>query len=1004
MGLFDRIAGQLGELITPDDVRAHVDRGAALLEGGDYDGAVRELSLALGARPDHPRAALLLGWAELRRGRPDVAEQALRGVLASRPDLAEAEIALGEALQMLGRFDEAREAFTRGLDGGVSDTRLRGEAGRGLGRLYLAAGRGDKAVRELRKAAAALPGDAEVQRLLGEALLGRGDLDGARLCLERASGFHGDGGTASEVTSTSNDLASRNLAEALTLLGETYRRSERLADAEAAWRRAVAVDLASAAPWLGLSELSRAAGEREAAHSHANEALRRAGDERTRVPAYLALARSEGDPAAAMAHYQAALAHAGEASQRALLDEALHFALRAEALARPSAERVATSLAIEAGRLGALLLARDGLSPATLLAADLTVPERSDALAAVALAAFAEGSLDEADRLVALALTQETLEALLASACLALARAELEHEERLALARSLRRAAQLASPDDHRARALLARLHRASHPPLTDALRRLDSADERLHVLLRAAHRQLQGAAETSDLAPELARVAEILDRPLLLTVMGEFNAGKSTFVNALLGEEVAPMGITPTTATINVLKYGVERGGRVVYRDDRVRQVPWSEVGALLRSLDEEEATRIRYVEVLYPLETLQRVNIVDTPGLNSIRPEHEATAREFIAQADAVIWLFTCRQPGTKSEREALLKIREAHKRALGVVNQIDRVESEADRDELLAHLRDGFGELVEGLVPFSAREALLGRSDPERRARSNREALEHALEEHYYARAKSIQRGQATRRLRALVEQALKRAEAAREQGPRDALIEARRAGDEARARLPRFLNDERLALVADLDEVYAQAAREVLDFVRPRRSAFGENQATPADRDFLVGLVEEQLGALASTSSRRVGDEARRMVAALARVAPREAEALLGEELRLLDEQVYGRYRAFTRGFLRGGRVDEFFLRALPRLELGEQAIRRALLRDLPALDVLEAELLAPLHRFAHRFVDELARRADALLADEGLRRMELEERLVLPLTELTDALSGLPPDEDAEAPR
>lgn len=1003
MGLFDRIAGQLGELITPDDVRLHVDRGQALLDGGDYDGAVRELSLALGARPDHPRAALLLGWAELRRGRPAAAEQALRGVLAARPDLAEAEIALGEAMQGLGRFDEAREAFTRGLDGGVSDARLRGEAGRGLGRLYLAAGRGDKAVRELRKAAAALPGGAEVQRLLGEALLGRGDLDAARLCLERASGFRSDGDAAAlpEVSSISNDLISRNLGEALTLLGECYCQLERPADAEAAWRRAVAVDSIGTAPWLGLSRLARAAGDQETALAHANEALRRSKDDRTRSEARLALARAEADPGAALEHYRAVLAIADEAKRRSILDEALHLALRAAMPASGDATAEAGApFMLEAGRLGALLLACDGLSAQTARPGDLTVPERSDALAALALAALAAGDTDKAIRSATLALTQETLEARLASARIALAAEDPSREDRAEIAGSIRRAAQLAPPDDHRPRALLARLYRAARPRLAELP---GSDDERLHALLRAAHRQLQGAAETSDLAPEVARVVEILDRPLLLTVMGEFNAGKSTFVNALLGEQVAPMGITPTTATINVLKYGTERGGRVVYRDDRVRQVPWSEVGALLRSLDEEEATRIRYVEVLYPLETLQRVNVVDTPGLNSIRPEHEATAREFIAQADAVIWLFSCRQPGTRSEREALLKIREAHKRALGVVNQIDRVESDADREALLGHLRDGFGGLVEALVPFSAREALLGRDDPERRTRSNRAALERALEEHFYARAKAIQRGQATRRLRALVEQARTRAAAALEVGPLAALTEARRATHEAGERLARFLGDERLALVANLDELYAQAAREVLDFVRPRRTAFSENQATPADRDFLVGLVEEQLGALASASGRRVGDEALRMAAALRRVVPREADALLGEELRLLDEQVYGRYRAFTRGFLRGGRVDEFFLRALPRLELGEQSIRRALLRDLPALDVLEAELLGPLRRFARRFLDALLHLADGLLADESLRRLELEERLIVPLTELATALSALPSDDrDADS--
>ena len=55
---------------------------------------------------------------------------------------------------------------------------------------------------------------------------------------------------------------------------------------------------------------------------------------------------------------------------------------------------------------------------------------------------------------------------------------------------------------------------------------------------------------------------------------MGEFNAGKSSFVNALAGAEVAPVGVTPTTATINVLRYGAARRARVIYHDGTARDL----------------------------------------------------------------------------------------------------------------------------------------------------------------------------------------------------------------------------------------------------------------------------------------------------------------------------------------------------------------------------------------------------------------------------------------------
>src|SRR5262249_1435836 len=61
----------------------------------------------------------------------------------------------------------------------------------------------------------------------------------------------------------------------------------------------------------------------------------------------------------------------------------------------------------------------------------------------------------------------------------------------------------------------------------------------------------------------EIARAQAGLDQSLLVTVMGEFSSGKSSFVNAFIGADVAPTGITPTIATINVVRYGRDRGGR---------------------------------------------------------------------------------------------------------------------------------------------------------------------------------------------------------------------------------------------------------------------------------------------------------------------------------------------------------------------------------------------------------------------------------------------------------
>jgi tetratricopeptide (TPR) repeat protein len=945
VGIFDRIADQLGDLIVPDDVRMHVEMGAASLERGDLDLAVKELRRAIELRPDHHRAAYLLGLALARKGDLAGAEAALEGAVRERADFAEALVALGETRRRQGRTEAAAETFRKALEAGVADGALRGEACRGLGAAYLELGRLDRAVRELRKAVAQLPDDIESQGLLGRALAQRGDLDAARVCLERAA--------------QSKALGGESGARALGALGEVYLQLGRPGDAEVSFARALTLDERLAGARLGLSRARLAAGDAAGAHGHALQALAenpRSAEAHLQVGRALARVRS-WEPALA-ALDQALISAEGDARDR-VLDEALHVALQADLPRRA---------AVYADR--ALAEAEN----------NRTAPPQ-EALAAAALARLDEGDRAGAAALLARAEGREGPELLMARA-----RVELAGNQPVAAAAILRRAIELA-PDDARPRQRLAEVYRASR----------GEAPADLNALLRAAQKLAAAAPELGDLAPEAARLIDVLDRPLLVTVMGEFNAGKSSFVNALVGEDVAPTGITPTTATINLLKYGAERAGRVVYRDDTVRDVPWAEVPELLRGLDEAEARRIRLVEVLYPLETLQRVNVVDTPGLNSILPEHEEAARGFIAQADAIIWLFSCGQAGKASEREALEQIRGEKKKALGVLNKIDRVEDPKQLEEILAHLRGGFGELVETLVPFSAREALAGRGDPARLARSNKVELERVLEERFFARSKSIKREAAARRLRALLDEASARVEAELANGRAgeiERVVAAVRADRVLFER--RFLGEERLRLVGELDELWTGCAREVLDFVRPRRWAFGSNQAAPADRDFLLGLVEEKLGVLGDRSRVRVVVESRRALDAVHAVSP--DLALADDHLRLLGESVYGRHRAFARGYLRGGRVDDFFTRVLPKLDLDEPSLRRALERDMPSLDVADAELLAPLRAWSAHLFDDLLARLKRVGDAEELRRFEIEERLAHPLGAMREAL------ERVEAPR
>ena len=217
-------------------------------------------------------------------------------------------------------------------------------------------------------------------------------------------------------------------------------------------------------------------------------------------------------------------------------------------------------------------------------------------------------------------------------------------------------------------------------------------ADERkLLAEIRAALAELGAGAD--DLAT-LDRSIEQLDELFLLVVAGEFNAGKSAFVNALVGEKILAEGVTPTTAGIHVLGWG--------------------------ETVDANSPPEAPYTRVTAPVELLRRVNIVDTPGTNAIQREHEAITRGFVPRSDLVLFVTSADRPFTESERAFLDSIREWGKKIVVVINKIDILESQDDVERVVAFVTEGAGRLLGEAPPVfsvSARRALAEKSAPGR-----------------------------------------------------------------------------------------------------------------------------------------------------------------------------------------------------------------------------------------------------------------------------------------------
>ena len=186
-----------------------------------------------------------------------------------------------------------------------------------------------------------------------------------------------------------------------------------------------------------------------------------------------------------------------------------------------------------------------------------------------------------------------------------------------------------------------------------------------------------------------LASLVHEMDELFLLVVVGEYNSGKSTFINALLGDEVFAMGDLPTTRAISILRYGKAGPPEAI-----------------------DENTNLYH----YPLEVLRDLDIVDTPGTNSIERMEEAITRQFVPRADLVLFVTSLLQPLTASELDFLAHIREWGKKVVFVVNGVDRRNSDDQVDrvrEYLTHeITQRLGATAPTLYFISALQALRGK----------------------------------------------------------------------------------------------------------------------------------------------------------------------------------------------------------------------------------------------------------------------------------------------------
>jgi small GTP-binding protein len=420
---------------------------------------------------------------------------------------------------------------------------------------------------------------------------------------------------------------------------------------------------------------------------------------------------------------------------------------------------------------------------------------------------------------------------------------------------------------------------------------------------------ELAAVPATADDATTLAESIRQLDELFLLVVVGEFNAGKSAFINALLGARVLEEGVTPTTSQIHLIRHGAAVSSEVL--------------GSGIRT-------------ITAPVDFLKDIHIVDTPGTNAIIREHERLTSDFVPRADFVLFVTSADRPFTESERAFIDAIRGWGKKIVLIVNKIDILERAEELDKVLRFVENAALETL-GMRPpiFAVSARLAGRAksgEPALWAASRFEALERYIRDSLDERS----------RFRLKLESPL---------GVADVL--ARRYLD---------LSEERLGLLASdtstLDDIEGQLAEYRNDLNRGfelRMSAVEKVLLEMEGRGHQYFDDTLRLGRVFDLVNRaRVQKEFEEKVVG---DAPREIERRVSEIIDWLVDQDYRQWQAVTSRL--AARQREHGARILGSAEIGSFHEDRS-------------RLLDSVGREAQRVVDGYDRRRESEQIADGAR--------------------------------
>lgn len=234
----------------------------------------------------------------------------------------------------------------------------------------------------------------------------------------------------------------------------------------------------------------------------------------------------------------------------------------------------------------------------------------------------------------------------------------------------------------------------------SELMKRIDASLDQMKLYqYDSKYRELLGDLLVNKISGWERNIRQRKSDPFTLVVCGDFKRGKSSLINALLGEDVVPTNVTTETVTLNRISYGVHSNEMILSGGRRLSLTDEELCRDALESMIAQLEEPVEQLELHRSIDILKDITVIDTPGLGDSECDYAGAVEKALQQADAVIYVFSAAYPLSRSEQLYLktMILPQRYTSLFLVSNFTDMIGSEKDYLRMKEMLADRVGGLL-------------------------------------------------------------------------------------------------------------------------------------------------------------------------------------------------------------------------------------------------------------------------------------------------------------------